>query len=114
MTLEELTQEELLTLIGLAKVLIRADKSTTAEEHAAIDALAGRLGPERWESLLREAAGRFRTQGDVMDLAAQVDREPAQRFLYRQLYALAGVDDLVPAEAAILGQLAAMWKISED
>lgn len=111
MQISELSHVELLSLIGLAKVMIRADRETSDEEFAAIQALAEQVEDEDWGALIAEARDRFRSRTDVLDLSATLERQAARNLIYRELYRLAAVDEIVDAEALLLHELAALWDI---
>lgn len=114
MTLDELHEDELLVLIGLAKVLIRADRSTSEEEYAAVDALSQRIGGQRWGELLDAASTRFTSAEAVYRFAADIEDPDAQIFIQEQLALLAGLDALDPAEQEVLAKVAALWKIPQS
>ena len=108
----DLSENELLALVGLAKLVVRADHELSPEEATRLNALARRVGAGPWGAAVAEAQRRLKTEGQARAVAALVVREEARRWIYAALEELAGADGLVPEERQVLAWLEAQWSLS--
>lgn len=114
MELRDLDDRERLALVGLAKVLVRADRGTSEQEYGSIHALAREVGVEDFHAAVRQGKERFRSRADVMEHARSVTRQEARNAIYKRLYELAESDAIVTAESRVLHEVADMWDIAEQ
>ncbi len=111
MRLADLTDEELLAMVGLAKLVVRADNELSDDEVSALRALAVDVGDVRWQQALADATRRFRTRSDAMFYAKNVARAEAQQVIYEAMVKLSESDAVVPEEQRILDWLADLWEL---
>jgi hypothetical protein len=111
MRLADLTDEELLAMVGLAKLVVRADKELSNDEAGALRALAVDVGDERWQQALGEATRRFRTRSDAMFYAKNVNRAEARALIHQQMVKLSESDQVVAEEQKVLDWLAELWEL---
>ncbi len=114
MDITALEHDEQLALLGLAKIVVRADKDVSSEESYTLREWARALGAPVWSGLLQEASERFPTRQAVLDHARSIERQEARNLIYGQLYRMAHSDALVQAEARFLNELSEMWEIAEQ
>lgn len=113
MKLDELTSEEHLALVGLSKLVVRADHELDAEELQVLDRLAEGIGKEAWRLAVAEAKRRFRTASDAMFYAKNVRRPAARQLIFDSMTSLAGAGELVPEEQKVIDWLAREWELEE-
>jgi hypothetical protein len=124
-----LQPHELLAFAGLARVLIRADGTFSAEEAAALEQVAeDLLAPKAAESpyrqegqppadpdaiwnLLDRAATELRDEEAVKQAAQAVVRPEARGAIYDALFHIASSDVVTGDEWPILDWLAAAWAV---
>lgn len=111
MDLAKLDDAERLALVGLAKLIVRADHTLTEAEALGLDALAEATGPEAFMASLKEAAATLRTRADAMKAAEAVTRAEAQRAIYEALLQLADSDGVAAEERKVLEWLAKAWTL---
>lgn len=114
MDITALEHEEQLALVGLAKIVVRADQEVSAEESDTLLEWANTLGHPVWTGLIREASERFTNRQIVLDHARTIERQEARNLIYGLLYRMAHSDSLVTAEARILNEVSEMWEIAEQ
>jgi hypothetical protein len=111
MDLAQLDEDERLALVGLSKLVVRADHELSAEERVILQQMRGEVGAEAWVSAVEQATQRFRTRHDVMLHVQKVQRAPARKAIYLALQKLASEDELIPEEEKILNWLAKTWSL---
>ena len=110
--LADLSAEELLAMVGLAKLVVRADKELSSDEAKALRDLASECGDEAWNVALGEAQRRFRTRSDAMFYAKNVTRSEARVAIHGAMVKLGESDEIVPEEQKVLDWLAELWELS--
>ena len=111
MELRELTDAERLALVGLAKVVVRADDELSAGEQAALDELARAVGSDVFMRSVDEAMGRFRSPEAVWKYCKTIDRQQARDLIFAALCALALPEGTSREESAALSRLRRLWKV---
>jgi len=112
MEMRELTDAERLALVGLAKVVVRADDELSAGEEAALDELAGAVGEEVFLRSVDEAMGRFHSPDAVWEHCETIDRQQARELIFDALCNLALPEGTSLEESATLERLRQLWKIA--
>jgi uncharacterized tellurite resistance protein B-like protein len=97
-----LGENELLTLAGLLRLLVRLDGMASAAELAAIDALAVELGRERFNALIRRAANELPRDEDVEQAALRIDNPDARELIFTALFEIAAADSILQQESSLL------------
>ena len=111
MTIQELTNDEALALMGLLREIIQADNVYSQDERASIQKLAAEIGVDRFNAVVAEAKERFPSQKDVKDHAKTITRPEARRAIYEALSEVAAADELLPSEEKVLTWLRSWWKL---
>ncbi|MBT3218023.1 MAG: hypothetical protein HN348_02950 [Proteobacteria bacterium] len=111
MKIDELTRDEQLVLIGLVRLVMRADKKLSdLESHAAAE-LCRVMGSDLFYGLAAVARKRFRTPEDIQHVLGTVTRREAQKLIVEKMEWIASIDGKVPAEEELLVRVRAAWEI---
>ena len=111
MKIEELTRDEQLVLIGLVRLVMRADsKLSDLESHAAAD-LCRQMGSDLFYGLAAVARKRFRTPEDIQHVLGTVHRTEAQKLIIDKMEWIAAIDGKVPAEEDLLKRVRTAWNM---
>jgi len=110
MTLANLSDDELITFISLARIVIRADLEFSEDEEDALETLGEQVGAGRWKSIVAQAMTEVTTRDAAMAAAAAVSSPESRRVIHQGLTDLAKADVMVPAEQAVLDELTKMWR----
>jgi hypothetical protein len=111
MDITELSPTERVALVSLARTVIRADGTVSADEAETMAQLAAAMGQDVFLEALRAAQVQVPTADGARQAAAQVTRPEAQRLIYALLYGTAHSDGLSPRECDELRALAALWEL---
>lgn len=111
MKITDLTHDEKLTLIGLEKTIIQADRTFSSEEAAELKKLAKAMGEEQFKALVDEAKQAFKSLDAIKEQAKKVERPEARQLIYTLLYEMAVPDGLADNEKRVLRWLAKTWQI---
>ena len=111
MEVDELSDEEQIAFLGLAKLIVRADGILSADENDFLLKLAGDWGGKAFSSKIQQAGRIYSTTKDAMTAADAITRHEVQEFVFYHLVDLAASDDVVEEEAQILGTLAMKWGV---
>lgn len=111
MTLDDLEPHERLALAGLVRAMTRQDGVVSAEEASAVTRLANAVGAKEFWLAMNEAQRTLPDPGDVSKAAEKVTRPEVRRWMYETLEELAGADELVVAEEALLHWLVRVWSL---
>lgn len=114
MSLAELNDAECLALVGLAKVLVRADGVFSDEEKAALGRLGAEVGAEKWTRALKAAAETLRSNEALDAAVAEVERPEAREAIHQALEGLADSDDVSGPEASVLDKVARLWDLGSE
>jgi len=110
MTLTDLTDDELITFISLARIVIRADLEFSEDEEYTLEAIGEQVGAARWKSIVAHAMTEVTSRDAAMAAAAAVSTPEARRAIHEGLTKLATSDEMVPAEQAVLDELTKLWR----
>lgn len=111
MELNELTDEELVTLAGLMREVIRADQEYSAGEQERVVALRVLIGQQRFDRVFAEAGQKITSRDALKERAKTVTRQAARQAMYDYLTALAAVDGVASEEEKPLRWLASWWDL---
>ncbi len=75
-TIDQLTDDERLALVGLLKLVVRADRELSAGEVQELNQVAREMGPELWKRTVAQASERFHTRKDVSQAAEAILGRP--------------------------------------
>lgn len=114
MKLSELDDHERLVFAGLVRAMTRQDGEVTAEEAAEVTRLANEVGAKEFWFAMNEAQKMLPEPGDISNAAEGVTRQEVRRWMYEQLEILAGADEVVVAEEALLHWLVRIWSLEEE
>lgn len=112
MTLTDLTDDELVAFISLARLVIRADLEFSEDEEDALEAFGEQVGFPRWKVVVARAMTEVTSRDASMESARAVSRPDARKAIQDGLKSLAASDQIVPAEQAVLDQIAKLWRQS--
>ncbi len=110
MRLTELTDDELVAFISLARIVVRADLEFSEDEEDALEAFGEQVGLARWKVVVARAMNENTSREQAMEAGRSVSRAEARKTIHEALKSLAGADELVPAEQAILDEIIVMWR----
>ena len=115
MTITELDEQERLALLGVLKLIVRADKKLSGDEVVTLKELAETMGQAEFRTAVEGARQRFKSASDAKAFAESVVQRPEARRLIYETALKAGVQGgLVEQEAAELRWLAQAWSIAVD
>jgi hypothetical protein len=114
MAISDLTLSERVTLVSLARIVIRADGKISTREAAAMQELAAAVGPERFVEAIEAAQDQAPSAEDARRHAASVTAPQTRQLIYRLIHYVATSDGMAPNEAAELQWLAALWALPVD
>lgn len=110
MTLDDLNKTEKLALVGLTRLLIRADKEFSSEEAASLERIGKELGEEPFWALIREVAT-FEDE-QIREHAKNVERRDVQELIYGALYEIAVAGTIAEEESDFLDWLSDTWNLA--
>lgn len=111
MSVKTLSNDELLALVGLVKMVVRADQALSEEESKMLRALSDEVGTEAFTAAVTEATQKFTTRAEVMVAARAVTSPEARSVIYGKLLDFAGSDEVVVQEERILSRIREIWGI---
>ncbi|MBO6937726.1 MAG: hypothetical protein JJ863_22345 [Deltaproteobacteria bacterium] len=111
MKLKDLEPHERLALAGLVRAMTRQDGVVSAEEATAVTMLANAVGAKEFWFAMNEAQLTLPDPGDVSKAAETVTRPDVRQWIYGWLEDLAGADEVVVAEEALLRWLHQLWEL---
>ena len=109
MKLTDLTDEETLALIVLAKALAHSDGVVTNTEMVDLVSLGEVIGMERFDAALQAAEPWLRDWDTVFSMADRVERYDARELIYALLEELAKGDGMEATEKNVLNELQRRW-----
>ena len=107
MTLDDMNREDKLTLVGLARLMVRLDHQFSQEEAGALGHLVDEFGDEQFWKLVEDSAGV--EPGVLRQRAAAISDEESQELIYGSLYELAIAGSIDPGENDLLDWLEETW-----
>ena len=114
MGIADLTLSERVTLVSLARTVIRADGKISTREAAAMQELAQAVGPARFVEAIAAAQQQAPSAEDARRHAASVTAPRTRQLIYRLIHYMATSDGMSPNELAELQWLAALWELPVD
>ncbi|MFT7520805.1 MAG: putative tellurite resistance protein B-like protein [Kiritimatiellia bacterium] len=105
----ELTDDEMLALVCLSRVLIAADDELSDEELQEFNEIGHDLGLEAFARVSKRAEQQPMTDENALQLAAAVTRPDARDLLRTMLIDLAAADGIDVSEKELLSKLEAVW-----
>ena len=109
MTLDQLTDHEVLALLCLARKVVVADGVITVAEFADMHALGKEIGADTFARVSEELDGHPTSLAHALLLASRVHRDDARAEILRRLDDLAGADGMDPSEWVVLDSLEELW-----
>jgi hypothetical protein len=122
--LVQLSEQELIALAGLTRLMIRLDGRFTHEERNALRFIATRvalasaegkaaaLGEERWWSSIDRAARALPDDASIREAALRVVRTEARESIHQLLCEVASADFAEGGEQGLLMWLAREWQLA--
>lgn len=110
-SLDQLTDQEGLALIALAREIVSLDGRVSDAERAALDDLAAELGPDRYDALLERSQSLAGTDEELEELVSAVEAPAAREAIFAALFDLASSTSIDPAELELLDWLAETWEL---
>jgi hypothetical protein len=107
-----LSDEELVVLVGLVRLVVHADHQISAAEQDALAALQRRFGADRWNVAVRAGRDRYTAPEALLADARRV-RPEVRRSALSILSELAGSDQVGAVELDLLRWVAAEWGLSD-
>jgi CRISPR/Cas system endoribonuclease Cas6 (RAMP superfamily) len=114
MAIADLALSERVTLVSLARLVIRADGTISTREATAMQELATAVGPERFVEAIQAAQEQAPSPEATRRCAATVTVPQTRQLLYRLIHYVATSDGMSPNESAELRWLAALWELPVD
>ena len=108
---DQLEKQERLALAGLVRLIVRMDGQFSADEVAAVAALAREVGATDFWSQMAQA--QTIEMDELGDLIEEV-RPKVREWMYGVLTALAAVDGIEEAESDLLSWLEDTWEMNGD
>ncbi len=105
----DLTDEEMLALICLSRVMVAADGQLGVEEMEELNEIGMDLGVEAFTRVSKLADAEVNTTERALELAANVDRADAREMILTMLGDLAGVDGVDDSERQFLAEVRSAW-----
>ncbi len=109
MELKDLNDDELITLAGLMREVIRADHQYSDAEHVHVDKLKETLGETRFNAVFATAQKELGSLDEVKERAKQIENVEARRVIFGYLIGLAAADGVHGDEEKPLRWLASWW-----
>jgi len=105
MDFKGLSDDDLLVLIGVSRVLINIDDLLSFEEVDWVRALIVQIGQSRWRPLALRSEDEFRSTDELITALERVQSPEVRGFILDEARALAEVDGLESVETALLERL---------
>lgn len=109
MTLDQLTDPEVLALLCLARKVVVADGVVTVAEFADLHAIGSEIGHETYERMSAELAVQPPSLSHALTLAGSVERPEARQEILKRLHDLAGADGMDPTEKVVIDSVRELW-----
>lgn len=111
MELKNLTDNDLITLAGLMREIIRADQQYSPAEHVHVDKLRQALGERRFDNIFAAAQEELKSLSEVKERAKHIEGTEARQLMYDYLKDLAAADGVLSEEEMPLRWLASWWAL---
>lgn len=112
MTLDDLSQPEQVVLLALVGLMARIDGSVSGEELELLERIADQIGEERFAAA-RDAAAGLVDNAAILQAASSVERPEAREVIFELVYDIAMRDTIAESEAALLQELAVLWRLPQ-
>lgn len=111
MELFQLTDEELLVLVGFLRVVVQADGEFSSAERDHVAIIRTALGEERLHHAMLQAAERFPDNESLKAATKAISRPDARRTIHEVLVRVAESDRVTPEEEKPLRWLESWWEL---
>lgn len=111
MEITELDEHEQFALLGLVRLLIKADAVLSEEENAHIVGIRDAMGNTRFQALATRCRREVRSRSELLGPMAAVERQAARKRIYDEVAALGAVDGLADSERDLLGWIKETWSL---
>jgi hypothetical protein len=111
MTLNELSENELIALVGLLELVGESDSDIPEEEVDRISAVAAEVGADRYRAVANEVDRRFADEDEFKAFLSIITRKAARELIYETVFEAAAGGALDSREARLLEWLAKEWDI---
>ncbi|MCA9672824.1 MAG: hypothetical protein KC503_44835 [Myxococcales bacterium] len=111
MLISELNQEERYALLGLLKLIVRADHQLSSGETDQLRRIAKLMGEELFLDTTRAAHEMFKKTSDIKRYSEKITRHEARALLYDLSREAAEVGGISPEEGHELNWLAKLWDL---
>jgi hypothetical protein len=109
-----LSEQELLVLVGLVKLVVHADREVTPAEREILGRLQATIGAETWNAAVRTARDRYTSIEQLEHDARAVERAEVRRAVHETLVEIAGADEVIEAEAQVLQWVVQEWGLADE
>lgn len=113
MSLQSLTEDEEIALLGLLREVIQADAEYSDGEREAVKKIKATVGPDRFKRAMAAAQNRFDNRGALKEFVKGITREEARRAIYEALQDVAASDGIDVREEKPLHWLASWWHLED-
>ncbi len=114
LALKDLSNNELLALVAIARRLIELDGSISPGEAKTIAAWGEKVGIETLRRTLDRASAYLDGSEKMEQLSEMVTRPSARELVFTELFALATENAMVAAESELLNWLKSKWRLEID
>jgi hypothetical protein len=111
MTPSELSENELIALVGLLELVGESESDIPEEEVDRISAIAAEIGEDRYRAIANEVDRRFTDEGEFKAFLSTITRTSARELIYATVFEAAAGGALDSREARLLEWLAKEWDI---
>ena len=111
MNLQDLNEDERVTLLGLVVLMIDADNSRSTAEMTEFREIAAEMGRKEFDDAFRMVTSKGLGRDEILERAHQVDRKDAREIMHTVLVDLAATDFVSDDERELIRQVAAIWGI---
>src|SRR2546427_635976 len=111
MEIQELSEEEVIALVGLLELVGASESDIPDEEAARINSVARQLGEDRYRAAAAEVDRRFRNEGELKAFLSTITRQPARELIYGIVFETAIPGAIDTRESKLLDWLAKEWNI---
>ncbi len=111
MEITDLDDKEQLALVGLLRLMIKADEELSDDENARVVQVRDAMGNERFQAMATLARKHVRARESVTASMAEVTRPEAKQRILAELEKLAESDGLVESEKELLAWVRTTWKL---
>ena len=111
--LKDLSDEELLAMAALLRLLVRLDGQFSDAEQEALQEIALDLGEHRFWKAMEDAGQRAPDEESIRHLTASVARRGARELIFGLVLGVAQSDVVQAGESSLLQWLKSEWKLDD-